>query len=214
MDAGSLGLLRLSAGVAIPLALLALFLLVLVAVAFAAAKLIGTRDPAGRVGLGGCLAGCAMGLGLLLLATLGFFAFATALALHTACSVIPDNPIDRIYFGTEPERLPGYLSGPEDAPQFADDPFRPLHVVLEIQGHDAAPPVLLDWVHDWSDGEARVWTGNRTSQDGREYTLVDIALPADRRDLRRIEEEVSKYVRDASWAAGLRVDFKSVHREG
>lgn len=223
------------------IALFALFLLVLTAVAFAAVRLFASRGADSRHDPAGCLMGCGVGLGLLILGLLGLATFVAAMVLQVTATAVEHNPIERVYFGTEPERLPGYEAPSwseqpdwseeprsEEQPQaqprgerqvwggareFGDDPSRPLHVVFELAGHDATPPQMVGWLRQWSDGQAAVRVANRTATDGREYTLVDVALPADWRDLREIERDVRQLFPQASWARGLRVDFKGVSRE-
>jgi len=219
----------------ITIGLFALFLLVLIAVAFSAVRLFASRGADNRRDPAGCLVGCAVGLGLFVLGLLGLVAFVAAMVLQTAATAVEHNPIERVYFGTEPEQLPGYESSewlqeprseehdrvlerqewtePGSGRSFGTDPRRPLHVVFEIAGHDATPPQMVGWLREWSDGQAQVRVGNRTAPNGSEYTLVDVALPADWRDLREIERDVRQLFPSASWARGLRIDFKSVSRE-
>ena len=215
--------------------LFALFLLVLVAVAFAAVRLFAARGADNRHDPAGCLTGCGVGLGLVVLGLLGLVTFVVAMVLQITATAVEHNPIQRVYFGTEPERLPGFESEgwseePRSEPdrrdlregerqvgieprRFGADPGRPLHVVFEIAGHDATPPDMVGWLREWSEGEADVRVANRTAPDGRQYTLVDVALPADWRDLREVEREVRKLFPGATWARGLRIDFKGVSRE-
>jgi hypothetical protein len=215
--------------------LFALFLLVLVAVAFAAVRLFAARGADNRHDPAGCLMGCGIGVGLLVLGLLGLASFVAAMVLQVTATYVEHNPIQRVYFGTEPEQLPGFRSEgwseePRSDPQPAgaereawrepwpprdarDDARRPLHVVFEIAGHDATPPDMTRWLREWSEGEAEVRVANRTDPRGRQYTLVDVALPADWRELREIEREVRKLFPGASWARGLRIDFKGVSRE-
>ena len=197
----------------ITLVLFALFLLVLVAVAFAAARLLGGRGPDGKRDPAGCLTGCAVGLGLFVLGCLGLAALVAALSVQTASVAVSHNPVKRVYLGTRTET--GGAMG-ERAPLagFAQDPERPLHLVFEIEGHDASPDTLLRWIREWSDGEARVSTRNEYDADGRPVTWIDVALPARDRELREIEREVRKiFSPDANWDDGLRIEFKGASRE-
>lgn len=196
----------------ISLALFALFLLVLVAVAFAAARLLGGRGPDGKREVAGCLTGCAVGLGLFVLGGLGLAALIAALTVQTASVAVSKNPVKRIYLGTR--------SAPGEAPDaraplqgFAEDPARPLHLVFEIEGHDASPGRLLDWIGEWSRGEATVTSRNEFDADGRPVTWVDVALPARGRELQEIEREVRKFLPEADWDDGVRIEFKGASRE-
>jgi len=195
----------------IALVLFALFLLVLVAVAFAAARLLGGRGPDGKREVGGCLTGCAVGLGLVVLGGLGLAALVAALTVQTASEVVGHNPIRRIYLGTrsagEAARDEAPLTGLREVPG------RPLHLVFEIEGHDATPSDLLEWIEEWSDGEARVTRENRVDGEGRPVTWVDVALPARGRELNEIERDVRKVFPEANWGDGLRIEFKGASRE-
>ena len=192
----------------ITIALFALFLLVLVAVAFAAARLLGGRDAAGKREVGGCLTGCAVGLGLFVLGALGLAAFVAAMVTQTASTALEHNPIRRIALTAEPDADPANALAP-----FAQDPRRPLHLLFEIDGHDATPAGMLSWIDRWSDGDARVHTRNSTTPKGRPITLVDVALSASRRDLRQIERDVREVVPEADWSHGLRIEFRGASRE-
>jgi hypothetical protein len=187
--------------------LFALFLLVLVAVAFAAARLLGGRGPDGKRDVGGCLTGCAVALGLFALALLGLAALVTALTVQTASEVVGANPIRRVYLGTRSKDEPAPLLG------LGEVPGRPLHLVFEVEGHDATPSELLRWIETWSEGEARVTRENRSDAEGRPVTWVDVALPARDRDMSEIERDVRKLFPDANWGDGLRVEFKGASRE-
>lgn len=193
------------------LVLFALFLLVLVAVAFAAARLLGGRGPDGRREVGGCLTGCAVGLGLFVLGALGLGALVAALTIQTASDVVGNNPIRRVYLGTRSAREAASEEPPLGALSVV--PGRPLHLVFEIEGHDATPSDLLEWIEDWSDGEARVTRENRSDAEGTPVTWIDVALPARDRELREVEREVRKVFRGANWSDGLRIEFKGASRE-
>jgi hypothetical protein len=196
----------------ITLVLFALFLLVLVAVAFSAARLLGGRGPDGKRDAAGCLTGCAVGLGLLVLGALGLAALIAALSVQTASVAVSHNPVRRVYLGTRTES--GGAAG-ERAPLagFAQDPARPLHLVFEIEGHDASPDKLLRWIGEWSDGEAKVSSRNEFDAEGRPVTWIDVALPAQGRELLEIEREVREIWPDANWDDGLRIEFKGASRE-
>jgi len=206
----------------LPIALFALFLLVLIAITFAAVRLFagpgsdGKRDPAG------CLTGCALGVGLLVLGFLGLAALVAALVVHTASAAVRDFPVKGVYVGTEPQRVPGFIEAPTEGSgngelpvpeSFEADPARPLHVLFEVDGELAVTERMEDWIREWSEGQARVTIDERAGADGRTVTWVDVALPADWRDLREIEQDVRKYFPDASWASGLRIEFKRVSRD-
>jgi hypothetical protein len=206
----------------LPIALFALFLLVLIALSFAAVRLFGARGSDGKRDPAGCLMGCAAGAGLLVLGLLGLAALVAALVVHSASVAAEKFPVKRVYVGTEPDRMPGYLEElpegspavePLSPPAFESDPARPLHVVFEIDGELAVTERMEDWIREWSEGEAQVQIDERVGADGRTVTWVDVALPADWRDLREIEQDVRKYFPEASWARGLRIDFKSVSRD-
>lgn len=197
----------------ISIVLFALFLLVLLAVAFAAARLLGGRGPDGKRDVAGCLTGCAVGLGLFLLGSLGLAALIAALTVQSAAVVVGHNPVRRIYLGTR--------SAEEAAPDgqapwvgFARDPERPLHLVFEIEGHGATPGNLLHWIREWSEGEATVDSRDAFDAQGRPVTRIDVALPARDRELREIEREVRKFVPGADWDDGLQIEFKGASREG
>lgn len=195
----------------ITLVLFALFLLVLVAVAFSAARLLGGRGPDGKRDAAGCLTGCAVGLGLFVLGGLGLAALVAALTVQSASVAVGSIPLKRIYVGTRVD--PAAPAGQVPLSGFALDPKRPLHLVFEIGGHDAAPDRLLRWIDEWSDGEARVSSRNEYDAEGRPVTWIDVALPAGERDLSEIEREVRRHWPDASWDDGLRIEFKGASRE-
>lgn len=197
----------------ITLVLFALFLLVLVAVAFSAVRLFGGRGPDGKRDAAGCFTGCLLGLGLFFLGALGLAALVAALSVQTAAVAVSHSPVKRVYLGTrvdpagaDEERAP--LAG------FAQDPDRPLHLVFEVEGHDARPARLLHWIDEWSDGEARVRSRNEFDAEGRPVTWIDVALPARGRDLRQMEREVRKIWPEADWEDGLRIEFHGASREG
>lgn len=197
----------------ISIVLFALFLLVLVAVAFSAVRLFGASGADGKRDPAGCFTGCLLGLGLFFLGALGLAALVAALTLQTASVAISHNPVKSIYLGTrvdpagaDEERAP--LAG------FALDPQRPLHLVFEVEGHDASPAGLLQWIDEWSNGEARVNSRNELDAQGRPVTWIDVALPARGRDLREIEREVRKLWPDANWEDGVSIEFKGASREG
>lgn len=206
----------------LPIALFVLFFLVLIALSFAAVRLFAGRASDGKRDPVGCLMGCAVGAGLLALGVLGFLTLLASLVVVTTSRAVQSFPVKGIYFGTEPGQAEGFprpgapAEGedlPERAPRFVSDPARPLHVVFEIDGALGGLERMEEWIDEWSDGEARVQVAERTSADGRIVTWVDVALPADWRSLREIEEDVRKFFPEASWAGGLRIDFKSVSRE-
>jgi hypothetical protein len=197
----------------ITLVLFALFLLVLTAVAFSAVRLFSGRGPDGKRDAAGCLTGCAVGLGLFVLGGLGLGALIAALIVQSASVAMSHNPVKEIYLGTRTEtdgadaqRTP--LSG------FAQDPARPLHLVFEIEGHDASPGRLLEWIREWSDGQATVRSRNELDAEGRPVTRIDVALPVRGRELLEIEREVRKLLPDVNWDDGLRIEFKGASREG
>jgi hypothetical protein len=198
---------------AITLVLFALFLLVLVAVAFSAVRLFGASGADGKRDPAGCFTGCLLGLGLFFLGALGLAALVAALTVQTASVAIDHFPVKRVYLGTRAETGP---AGEQAAPLagFALDPQRPLHLVFEIEGHDASPARLLQWIDEWSNGEARVSSRNELDAQGRPVTWIDVALPARGRDLREIEREVRKLWPDADWNDGVSIEFKGASREG
>jgi hypothetical protein len=197
----------------ISLVLFALFLLVLVAVAFSAVRLFGGQGPDGKRDAAGCFTGCLLGLGLFFLGALGLAALVAALTVQTASVAVSHNPVKRLYLGT---RVDDTGAGEDSVPLagFALDPERPLHLVFEVEGHDASPARLLQWIDEWSDGEARVSSRNEFDAQGRPVTWIDVALPARGRELREIEREVRKIWPEADWDDGLRIEFRGASREG
>jgi hypothetical protein len=203
--------------------LFALFFLVLTALSFAVVRLFAGRDGQGRRDPASCLVGCAVGAGLLAIGLMGLIALIGSLVIVTGSRAVQSIPVRSIYFGTEPGAIEGQSEpgapgsegreAPSAPPRFVSDPARPLHVVFEIDGELRVPERMEEWIREWSDGEARVRIEERTEPDGRRVTWVDVALPAEWRDLRRIEEEVRDFFPKASWAGGLRIDFKSVGRD-
>lgn len=202
--------------------LFALFLLVLTAITFAVVRLFAGKDTTGRRDPAGCLVGCAVGVGLLAIGVMGLIALVGALVVLTGARAVKSFPVEHIYVGTEPgQQLQEHLDsqsteGSESAPQapvFQSDPARPLHVVFEIDGKLRVPSRMQEWIDDWSDHEARVQISERSANDGRTVTWVDVALPAEWRDLREIEKEVRELFPEASWAGGLHIEFKSVSRD-
>jgi hypothetical protein len=200
--------------------LLALFMLVLVAVAFAGARLFAGRSAGGQRDLGGCLTGCALALGLFALGGLGLVAFVVSLSVQAASVAVEHFPIRSVHVGAWPEDVPrprseggeSSVEGPGSL-SFGRDPSRPLHLIFEIEGHDAASPDMRAWIDEWSDGEALVHVENDEDAEGAPITWVDVSLPASRGDLRKIEREVRKLFPEASWAKGLHIEFRGASRE-
>jgi len=203
------------------IALFALFLLVLTALTFAVIRLFAGKDGTGRRDPASCLVGCAVGVGLLAIGVMGLIALVGGLVIVTGARAARNFPVERIYVGTEPGQIQSqeHSEGAESeepaprAPVFESDPARPLHVVFEIDGTLQVTSRMEKWIDDWSDHEARVQVVERTQPDGRIVTWVDVALPAEWRDLRRIEQEVRELFPKASWAGGLHIEFKKVSRD-
>ena len=203
--------------------LFALFLLVLTALTFAVVRLFAGKDTTGRRDPAGCLVGCAVGVGLLAIGVMGLIALVGALVVVTGARAVKSFPVNDVYFGTDPQRIEGAREpgapgseGQEPSrgtPRFESDPSRPLHVVFEIDGTLPRGAQMQQWIRDWSDGKARVQVEESSSADGHIVTWVDVALPADWRSLREIEEDVRKFFPEASWAGGLHIEFKQVSRD-
>jgi hypothetical protein len=186
----------------ISIALFAVFALLLAVLALGAIKVFTTRGADGRAQPVGCLAGCALGLVLALLGVAGLVAFLLSLGTQTAARSIPFESVTVLKDSRHAEALP-----------VQHDPWRPLHLVFEVEGHDTPLHELVELVRRVSEGEASVRAVEATDDDGRPVTWVDVALPASENDLRELEREIRKLLPDFRLESGVRVQFRRASRD-
>ncbi|HVS11762.1 MAG TPA: hypothetical protein VMS76_17975 [Planctomycetota bacterium] len=186
--------------------LLALFLVLLAVLALAASRVFLVRDPEGRLQPPGCALAVAACLGLGCLGFLGLACFAAALVVLTIGRAVESSRVDRVWIGMEEGAPP-----PPELHSF--DPSRPLHLVFEVRGGEAAVRGPVELVRDLTDGAARPTVRTEMDEQGRTLTVVDFALPADREDLLEVEQELRRYLPTASWARGVTIEFKGERRD-
>jgi hypothetical protein len=189
-----------------PIVLFALFLSVLALIGFAALRVFTTRDAEGRRQPVGCFSGCLLGLGLAILGVIALGALFVSLSVNTVTEGIGNLPVRSVTLVRE--------DGPDD-PEVRPfhDPSRPLHVIFEIEGAEAPTERLVQVLQDIFEGEAHIEI-TRTLEDGTQTgvsrTIVDVAVPASGRDLRKLERELRNIVLPGlDLDEGLRVRMKT-----
>jgi translation initiation factor 1 (eIF-1/SUI1) len=186
------------------LAALVLCLGTLTVIALVAGRIFLARDAQGQTRPLGCLAGCALALGLFLLGILALGVFLVAASVQTGTEIIENGPIERVGVWMDPA---------SDPPRRAfRDPTRPLHLVFELSGHNAPTLRLRDLIEDLTGGDVSLRVENSTSAEGRAITVIDVALPADH-DLRELERTLRKLLPDANAAGGVRIELRGSHRD-
>jgi hypothetical protein len=184
--------------------LFALFLALLAVLALAASRVFLVRDPEGRLQPPGCALAVATSLGLGCLGFLGLACFAAAMVVLTIGRAVKS--VERVSIGMEE-------GAPPPPERLSFDPSRPLHLVFEVRGGEAAARGLVELVRDLTDGAAEPTVRTEMDEQGRTLTVVDFALPADREDLLEVEEELRRYLPTASWARGVTIEFKGERRD-
>lgn len=186
----------------ISIVLFAVFALFLALLALGAIKVFTTRGADGRAQPVGCLAGCALGLVLTLLGLAGLVAFLVSLGTQTASASIPFESVTVLKDSHHAESLP-----------LAPEPWRPLHLVFEVKGHDTPIHDLVRLVRRVSEGEASVHSVQAFDDEGNAITWVDVALPADENDLRDMERELRKLLPGFRLEHGVRAEFRGGTRD-
>lgn len=189
-----------------PIVLFALFLAVLALIGFAALRVFTTRDAEGRRQPVGCISGCLLGVGLAVLGVIALGALFVSLSVSTVTQGIGNLPIRSVALISE--------DGPDDLElRPFHDPHRPLHVIFEIEGAEAPTERLVQVLQDVFEGEAHIEitrTLEGEAESGASRTIVDVAVPASGRDLRKLERELRNFVLPGlDLDEGLRVRMKT-----
>ncbi len=186
----------------ISIALFAVFALFLAILAGGSIKVFAAKDANGNAQPLGCLSGCVLGLVLAVLGTTGLVAFLLSIGAHTVARSLPFESVTVLKDSRLADSIP-----------VAPDPWRPLHVVFEVDGHDAPIHELVELVHRLSEGTSRVRAVPSQDAQGRPLTWVDVALPVCENDLREMERELRKLVPSLRLEHGVQVRFKGAHRD-
>lgn len=193
----------------ITVVLFSLFLMALAVLAFAAIRVFTTKDADGRAQPVGCAMGCLLGLVLGGVGIAGLAALVASLSVNTVVKGVAD-AVESL-----PVRSVTLVSddGPDDPPvEPFHDPRRPLHLIFEIIGSEAPTERLALWAEQAFDGEARIEVtqleGDGTAE-GKARTIVDVAVPATRRDLRELERAAKNFLPRLDLDEGVRVRMRT-----
>lgn len=147
--------------------------------------------------------GCATAVAVSALAFFTLCGFGATLAAVGVHELARNGPIERI--GVWRDQGQG---APELGWSIDTDPRRPLHLMLEVRGPlaewiEREHEDFIVWLADQCGLRPRLQTEWAFDAEGELLLRVDLAFPADARDLRRVERAIERHLPQLADAHGL-----------